>query len=67
MNNTLEVGDSFYVFNCTSIYTVKGFYGIFTIDSLNRYYASNQCCRATKENYEMLCKLFPNLVFQEPI
>lgn len=71
---TFKVGDKVYYSTDKEIYTIS------EIDSENSglaYLSQNDddwdtnailkfCCHATQENYEMLCKLYPHIKFEQP-
>ena len=65
---TFKVGDRVYYGSEHRILTIAEFDddGWIRPDRWVGFINNKQCCHATQENYEMLCKLYPHIKFERP-
>ena len=68
VNTTFKVGDKVYKYGETDVKTVLEVfeYGYMQISNYPHRVNHESICHATQENYEMLCKLYPHIEFEQP-
>ena len=68
VNTTFKVGDKVYKYGETDVKTVLEVfeYGYMSISNYPHRVNHEVICRATQENYEMLCKPYPHIEFEQP-
>ena len=68
VNTTFKVGDKVYKYGKTDVKTVSEVFedGYMRISSYPHRVNHEVICHATQENYEMLCKLYPHIEFEQP-
>ena len=68
VNTNFKVGDKVYKYGETDVKTVLEVfeYGYMQISNYPYRVNHESICYATQENYEMLCKLYPHIQFEQP-
>ena len=68
VNTTFKVGDKVYKFGETDVKTVLEVFenGYMNISNYPHRVNHESICYATQENYEMLCKPYPHIEFEQP-
>ena len=68
VNTTFKVGDKVYKYGETDVKTVLEVfeYGYMQISNYPHRVNHESICYATQENYEILCKLYPHIEFEQP-
>lgn len=68
VNTTFKVGDKVYKFGDADVKTILEVFkdGYMRISNYPHRVNHESICYATQENYEMLCKLYPHIEFEQP-
>lgn len=68
VNTTFKVGDKVYKYGETDVKTILEVFkdGYMNLSNYPHLVNHESICHATQENYEMLCKLYPHIEFEQP-
>lgn len=68
VNTTFKVGDKIYKFGDADVKTILEVFkdGYMNLSNYPHSVNHESICYATQENYEMLCKLYPHIEFEQP-